>query len=368
MKRLAAVIWLIIHFSIAVNAETGMALPDTSILSFRFKNINFLRDNEYGNPITVGYTLIGFFIQPTVVYSPFKRLSLSLGGQILSYAGTEKIKSPILIFSTRYKISSSTTIIVGSLDGCDKHRMEDPHFYRERLYTAYTESGLRLFTEADHIFNDVWVNWENFIFKGDSTREVFNIGESFNYNSPGFWRGFSFDIPVQMIVKHFGGQISHYYPERVESFYNGSTGLRINYDIGEGRYGQVAIEYQQFRFQYVSPHGSLGIKYGDAYWLRFHYNYKSLYIGSYYWKGHNYYAPQGNPIYSSVSERTPDLIIPDRSVWTNSVYFTFHPTPFFEIFAGIDSYYDLLTKHMDGALTLHLKFDQMIPLKRFKQN
>jgi hypothetical protein len=365
MKKLYTACLLFISLFASVHAETGVASADTGILSFRFKNINFLRDDEYANPITEGYTLIGFIIQPTLVYSPVSRLTLSLGAQIQSYAGAAKINSPALIFSTSYKISKRWTITLGSLDGCDKHRMDDPHYYRERLYTAYTESGLRLFMEDANIFNDVWVNWENFIFKGDTTREIFHIGESFNYLSPEFWNGFSFEMPVQMIAKHMGGQISNY-PEHVETFYNFSLGLRINYNIAGGTYGRIGIEYQQFRFQFVSLHGNIGIKYGNAFWLRLHYDLGSFYFGSYYWKGHDFYAPDGNPIYSSISDRTPDLIIPDRSIWTNSVYFTIHPIKNFELFTGVDLYYDMLAKHLDEALTLHLRFDQMITLHRFK--
>jgi hypothetical protein len=366
MKYRCIVILLFLVLSAAADAEGLIAPPDTGILSFRFKNINFMRDNEYANPITEGYTLIGFLIQPTVVYSPFSRLNLSLGVQLQSYAGAQKINSPVLIFSTSYKISRGTTITLGSLDGSDKHRMDDPHFYRERYYTAYTESGLRLVTQDKYVFNDVWVNWENFIHKGDTTREVFNIGESFNYTSPSSHGGLSLEVPVQFIVKHYGGQISNYAPEVVETFFNSSAGLKLNYDIGNGLYGRVSIEYQEFGFYYKSKYGTFRIKSGNASWIRLHYSYRSLYFGSYYWKGRNYYAPDGNPIYSCASERTYNLIIPERSIWTNSFYYTFHPAKFFEVFAGVDLYYDVGARHLDEALTLHLKFDQMFTLHRFK--
>lgn len=365
MKKLSVSCLLLVLISASINAETDTIPADKAILSFRFKNINFLRDNEYANPITEGYTLLGYFIQPTFVYSPLKRLEITLGVQILNYAGTDKIRTPMLIFSTKYKIAKNTSLIFGALDGCDKHRMDDPNYYAEKLYTNYTENGIRIVTEKEKLFNDIWVNWENFIFKGDTTREIFQVGESFNYISPRFLGRFDLEIPVQVIFRHLGGQISDY-PEHVETFCNGSAGLRINYSLGDGKYGRVAIEYQQFRFQYVSAHGNIGIKYGDAHWLRLHYNFRSFYFGSYYWKGHNFYAPEGNPIYSSISERTPDAIIPDRSILTNSVYYTIHPAKFFEIFAGVDSYYDLLTRHMDGAITLHLRFDQMFTIFRSK--
>jgi len=366
MKYRITALLIILFISAQVSAGEEIMPSDTGILSLRFKNINFMRDNEYSNPITKGYTLIGFLIQPTLVYSPASNLSLALGAQILSYSGAPRINSPMLIFSTSYRFSRNSTIILGSLDGSDKHRMDDPHFYRERLYTAYTESGLRLFTETNHIFNDVWVNWLNFIFKGDTTRESFNIGESFNYTSPSTKGGLSLEMPFQFIVKHYGGQINGWIRGKVETYYNGSAGLKLNYDIGNGRFGRVSIEYQEFLFKYYSRHGTFGILNGYASWIRLQYTYKSYYFGSYYWKGNNYYSPTGNPIYSSASDRTAGLIISDRTILTNSFYYTLHPFRYFDLFAGVDSYYDLGTRDLDLALTIHLRFDQMFTLHKFK--
>ena len=37
-----------------------------------------------------------------------------------------------------------------------------------------------------------------------------------------------------------------------------------------------------------------------------------------YWNAHNFYAPNGNPIYGSVSDYQPDVVIHDRKIITNS--------------------------------------------------
>jgi hypothetical protein len=156
---------------------------DTTNLWLSLKNINFVKDNEYSNPVTEGYTLIGYFIQPELVYAPANKIRIQLGAHILGYSGAEKISRPKLVFSTTYNFSKNSTLTLGSLSGAEKHRMPDPVFNYERLYTAYHEDGLQFVTGNDRLFSDTWINWENYIFRGDTTREVFTAGESFSYKT-----------------------------------------------------------------------------------------------------------------------------------------------------------------------------------------
>jgi hypothetical protein len=220
-------------------------------------------------------------------------------------------------------------------------------------------------TETEHIFSDNWLSWENFIFKGDTTREVFTTGESFRYTSGKIGNTFTLEIPVQFQFKHYGGQISNY-REHIETYFNLAAGLRINLDIAEKRIGTAGIEYLQFINNELSKRGPNGVTKGYASWIRFHYNYKAVYFGSYYWKSHNFYAPDGNGIYSSVSLRDIKAVIPDRKIWTNSLYLTFHPLNYLEIYFGFDAYYDLNLKRIDPAMALHMSFNKLIRLATLK--
>jgi hypothetical protein len=336
-------------------------LSEPGIVSLSLKNINFIKNNEYFNPVIEGYTLIGYFIQPEIVYSPSKKVRLQLGTHLLNYAGANRISQAKLVFSTTYNFSENTYLTLGTLNGVDKHRMLDPHFDNERIYKANLEDGLQFVTENDHIFSDTWINWENFIFKGDTIREIFTFGESFRYISAKISDIFSVEVPVQLQFKHYGGQISNY-NEHVETYFNYAAGVRINFDIAGKRLGIAGLEYLYFHYSELQTGVDDLITTGYASWFRFHYNYKTIYFGSYYWKGHNFFAPNGNAIYSSVSTVTENLIVPDRAIWTNSLYLTFHPLDYLEIYLGFDAYYDLNLKHMDTALALHLYLNKLIRL------
>ncbi|MCX6255164.1 MAG: hypothetical protein NTV31_11895 [Bacteroidia bacterium] len=354
-------------------------------LSLRIKNINFVKNNEYFNPISAsrfilissipwfidksawieGYTILGYFIQPELVYSPSGKVTLRGGIHLLKYSGTEMFSQVRPVFSTSLNLSEKTSLTIGTLSGSDKHRLFDPHFDRERLYNAYAEDGLQLTSGNDHLFNDTWLSWENFIFKTDSTREVFTFGESFRYISSPVADFLRFEVPVQVQFKHFGGQISNY-PEHVETYFNLATGLRISFDLVQKRYGVAGIEYLQFINNVFPERPSSVILHGYASWFRFHYTYKALYIGATYWKAHNFYAPNGNAIYASVIDIHSNYVVPERRIITNFVYLTLLPESYLELFLGLETFYDVCQKRLNYATTLHLNFDKLVKLATIK--
>jgi len=334
-------------------------------LSLRIKNINFVKNNEYFNPVIEGYTLPGFFFQPELVYSPSGKVTLRTGIHLLKYSGTEKFSQVRPVFSTTLNISDKTSLTIGSLSGSDNHRLFDPHFNRERLYNAYVEDGFQLTSTNNHFFSDTWLSWEKFIFKGDSAREVFTFGESFKYTSSPVADFMQVEVPFQIQFKHFGGQISNY-PEHVETYFNLAAGLRINIDLAQKKYGQAGIEYLQFINNEFNGESHSGISYGYASWLRLHYTYKPLYIGVAYWRAHNFFAPNGNTIYSSVSDYQVNVVVPERKIITNFVNLTLLYESYLELFIGLETYYDIDLKRLDNAITLHLNFDKLIKLATLK--
>jgi len=333
-------------------------------LWLNIKSISFIKNNEYFSPITEGYTLIGSFVRPVLIYSPSDNFELGIGLHQQIYAGTSEYIKPHLLFSANWKLSEKNILTLGSLDGCDKHRMHDPHFNTERIYSNFDETGASFVTETSHLFSDTWINWENFIFRGDTVREIFTAGESFNYKISIVRDVIRINFPVQAKIKHFGGQISNY-SGHVVTFLNVSSGLGVDFNIAEGNYGMPGVEYIQFIYRELTKKGDAVTTRGSASWLRFHYRYKSLYFGSYFWFAHNFFAPDGNQIYGCVSDYKDKYVIPDRKIWTNSIYFTLKPGGIFEFLIGFEGYYDFNLKKMDTAVAMHINFDRRIKLKSF---
>jgi hypothetical protein len=78
------------------------------------------------------------------------------------------------------------------------------------------------------------------------------------------------------------------------------------------------------------------------------------------WSSHNFYAPNGNFIFGSVSDHRDNLIISDRKLITGTIDIRLPYKNFLEFYLGFDGYYDTDLKRFDSALTLHLRFDKLI--------
>ncbi len=387
MKRSRAITFLfLLCSSLKVTGQaTGENDKRQGELSLRIKNINFVKDNEYFNNIGAskfnlvsslplfadksvwveGYTLPGFFFQPELVYDASPKFTLRAGAHFLKYAGMDKFTKIRPVMSATLKLTEHTSLTVGSLSGSDRHRFFDPLFNSERLYTDYLENGFQVTTMNNRIFSDNWLSWEKFVHKGEIAREVFTVGESFRYTFPSMADLVKLELPVQIQFKHFGGQLSDF-PDHVETYFDLAAGLRANLGPLDNRYGTAGFEYLIFVSGEFPGKPPSGITHGYASWYRFHYNYKALYFGLYYWKSHNFFAPNGNPIYGSVIDIRSEYVVPDRKIITNSVYLTFFPESYIELFLGIDTYYDVCLKRMDNSLMIHLDFDKLFRLTTIK--
>jgi hypothetical protein len=229
------------------------------------------------------------------------------------------------------------------------------------MYNEYIEDGLQLTHKSAHFFSDTWISWEHYIFKGDSDREQFTMGESFRYTSPKLADLLTIEIPFQFEAKHRGGQISNY-PERMESFFNIAAGARMNFDPGNARMGQLGIEYLQFLNSQRKGDTVTGISNGRGSWIRLHFKYRALGFSAGYWDAMDFYAPNGNPIFGSVSDYKPGFVLHRRRLYTASANIRYIPASSLELFFGIDLYYDPVLGRVDQAYALHLDFDRIFAL------
>lgn len=382
MRRLAiCTVCLIMNSLASLSGQQGLDTIQYGILLLGIKTTSFIKNNEYFNPIRgslfvlpsslppradkslwiEGYTLTGAFFEPELVYTMKPGITVKAGVHLLKYSGTDRFSVARPTISATYDFSDEASLTIGSFSSGNRHSMFDPHFDLERLYTENTEEGLLFKFRSDKIFNDTWLDWENFIFKGDTTREVFNSGESFRYFLniiPGVADA---EIPVQILFRHYGGQISNA-PYPVETFFNLSTGLKLNYRIAGTRYGKAGLEYLYFRNSIIPQRERYAINHGTASWFRFHYDYKRLYFGFYYWKAEDFYAPLGNGIYASIFNIRSEYVEHTRKVLTSTFYYNLIPEKSFEFRFGAEGYYDIPGKRFDYALLMHFSFDRMFKL------
>ncbi len=365
MNKELFIIFYIFLFAITVyGQERDISQPHKGDVFLDIRSVSFFKNNEYFNPVIEGYTLTGSFIKPQIFFSSSNRFEIGLGFHQQIYSGEPSIKKPQLLLSIRWKLTETSVLTLGAFDGSTNHKLFDPLFNTERLYTNYTENGISFVSENNRIFSDTWINWENFIFKGDTTREIFTAGESFRYSAT-ISDYIKIYLPFQIKFKHYGGQISNY-SGHVLTFFNMAAGTGMDFAPAKGNWGKTSIEYIHFFYRELTRKGDAGIIRGNASWIRLHYNYRWLYLGSYLWFSDNFFSPDGNNIYSSVSDYQPGTIIPRRRIWTSTAAITLNPGNIFEFVLGFEGYYDFKFKRMDSSLYLHLNFNRRFKITSVK--
>lgn len=214
----------------------------TGELNVEIDNVTFFKDNEYDGCLVTGYTLPGLWLQPKMSYQPLHNLHLELGMHTLLYAG--KLKYPnvgyqdigtwkgedymkgthLLPFFRANLQLNQVHLVLGNLYGGQNHHLIEPLYSRELNMTNDPEMGFQLFADLKYWHFDAWVNWQSFIFRGDTHQESFIFGAVSELKT-GKWT-----FPVQAVVQHRGGEI------QVDSAHHGVQTL-INTAAG-ARYEQ----------------------------------------------------------------------------------------------------------------------------------
>lgn len=359
MMKIACLLIALLHFTVVTSQESQAPASggnnDSGPLSFSFGSMVFFRNNEYRNPITKGYTLTGSHLRPLLLWEPGEGIEVKGGLFISVWSGFDG--SPVIkpVFSTSYEVFPGARLTIGSLDGPDKHRMFDPHFENEKIYSDFQEEGFQFVVNKGRIFSDTWINWEIFTFRGDRFREELTFGESFRYFSGEPDDRIRLEFPIQLLVKHWGGDIS-IYTEPVETQLNLAGGIRLIH--GSDNNGKGGTGLEATAFTYIRGRDLSDIVFNDSYalWLRGDHTYGDLFVTAGLWVSNNFHSPNGNRMYGSISNYREGVTLPKRTLLTGSLNYTINKgTGLFSFLQGFDWYFDLRERKFDFSTTLHIR-------------
>ncbi len=289
-------------------------------LTFRFDNVNFIRDNEYQGSLTKGYTLPGFWVQPTFGYQPLRNLKVEAGVYLLRYWGANKYPNLnysdiaewkgnqtqkgfhcLPVFRVQMALTPTLDIVLGTLYGKNNHNLTDPLYNKEMGLTADPEAGIQILWKTRPMDFDMWVNWESFIFRDDDHQESFTFGLStrFKANRPAARTHVYF--PVQLLFQHRGGEINPEAESRsVKTWLNAAGGIgadfrlrnrwftKFNLEVTAAYFGQQAGTMLPFDNGY----GIYAKAEADVWRLR---------IRAGYWQCKDFITVFGNPLFGAVS-------------------------------------------------------------------
>ncbi|MGC8824947.1 MAG: hypothetical protein ACP5PZ_10215 [Bacteroidales bacterium] len=358
---LSSIAFFLLHSLLSSSQTTGwfnehpaISCPADTLAGQLILNIstsNFVKDNEYFNQMVEGYTLIGFWAEPTLKYNISKQTNICAGLSAVRFFGKSGFYAHEPIMSVEHWFSQRVSLTMGSLP-CYQRGLPPPLLDPERYYLKRVDNGALLRVIGSAFSSETWLSWDRFSFYGDSTQEHISAGSS---SLLAVLKGESFKIqlPLYLVITHKGGQVLR--PKQpIETLVNAGSGLRLVW-IHE-RFS-VEINPNGFIYRKLSSHPSQPFTFGWALYPVFHLSYGNLTWESSWWHGQKFIAPRGEPIYSQISTVQPNYFENIRNVATNKIAYHSSLAKGLQLETALEGYYFPSEKRMDYNFWLHFNWN-----------
>jgi hypothetical protein len=311
----------------------------------------FIKNNEYFNPYTDGFTSIGVIVQPSASYHFDEKSKLTAGLHVLKYSGLNSFSEIIPLIRFESQLLKSLKLIVGNIDGASKHGLSEPLYRYDLDYQNRVEYGVQILLKSNTITSDAWLHWEQFIEKNDPFPEELFVGNMTKFklvkNDV-----FKFNINTEFLLSHVGGQIDQASnPDRTLLNYSLSTCIGFLRDdftltINPSYYNFSILNGNQMSNGQVF----LGTENGTGFWYQLKATIKQFELSIGYWDVTDFYSPIGEPLFFSYNDQNRNLISSDRSLMTSTIHFPWQPFDYLNLDVGYRGYYDTDSRQFDYAI------------------
>lgn len=280
----------------------------------RVANENFFKNDEYFGDYVEGYTLVGYMVQPSVVYYATDDVMIEAGVRLLEYGGQSRYDDVSPVWKVAWRFNPHFVLTMGCIPSGVEHDLSEAMWDEEYQLTAEPEIGAHLRGEGEWLSGEVWIDWQQFIKRYDTIPEKFTAGVSLDVHPSAVTSSWQYEMPVRLIVSHIGGQISDY-EERLQSLLNASVEARLRRVYGETSfvrewrlamrgllfYAMAGADVRPFSSGAAfNPEASLRARWFD--------------VGLQYFAARNYYAMYGNPLFMSLSNYKDDVYSVHRNM------------------------------------------------------
>lgn len=283
----------------AFTFKDSISSPRQNNLYFTLHSLGFNKNNEYFNRIADGYTLFGMQVSPGIGYYLTDNISL-YGGlyarQDFGNDGFYQVEPEFRMTIRQHNLS----IIFGSLIGNLSHQMAEPMYGFERVIENSLEYGLQFIYNKPLLKSDLWIHWEDMLYRGEAEQERLSVGLSsriFALNRSSWELSF----PVQLLAHHKGGQIDAS-PLPLTTILNGAYGVTVEWASKSQAFVRgFRMDHLFLHYNDLSRERQTVYKNGYGIYLNATLNTAVTDLMVAYWYGNRYYNPYGNAIYNSVS-------------------------------------------------------------------
>lgn len=338
---------------------------DTHSLFLSIDNTNFFKNNEYYNDYVAGYSKTGFFLNPTLSWIISDKTRLAGGVHLLKYAGEHGFNKVKPVFYLQHQLFNGVDLLMGSIKGTHHHNLIDPLYHNERFLDEHIENGLQFLIQKPFVEADIWMNWKNFITRGDDSREIFETGISSGLPLNGKEQAFTVQLPLQVVFQHKGGQIDNS-GKPVATFSNFAGGTALQLDL-HSRY-LTSLEWENLYVGYrdLSPGTNREIKNGHGWMSNFSVDVKKFRFQFSWWKARRFLSFAGNPMYQNYSIKKERMIDEQRELLIGKLRYTRKYRDLHFVF-NFDTYWSPRTRQMDYGFGIYLLLNTDVFLTKVRK-
>lgn len=353
------------NYPVFLDQDTRLKPEDSGRLSLQIDNLNYLRNYEYFGNIPLSYTLLGYQFIPQLKYQLNENF-LVKGGLFLRHESGRPEFEPLQpIFTAKYQ-KKDLSLIMGTLEGGANHRFIEPIYNIEATISDRIENGVQIKLDKPKLFLDWYIDWEKAIKLNDPFREELTSGISTRFKLIDKEK-FAFEIPLQAMVAHKGGQISNS-SVNVESLLNTASGISLKFKRPSASFIKE-IQTEHYFVYYRNLSGTKVRLFNEGVGTLSSLTFKSsknFDLDLRFWNGWDFYGPRGQPLYSSISEKLANYGERSRQL----VFLTFiYDKQIFNnvsIDLRMEPYYDIGNNFMEYAYSAFIRFNKDFFLKKLK--
>ena len=282
-------------------------------LNFRFESSSFFKNNEYEGDFATSFTGIGVMLQPSMEYYFSKNTKLNIGAFGLKYSGLNNFSELIPVYQIHHKIINGFELLLGSISGNINHNLSEPLYRFDRYYLNNIEYGIQMLHKSKYLDSDLWLNWEQFIFKGDPFQEEFTLGNHSNLKILNRKKT-KINGDFQLLIYHKGGEIDTY---DGPAFYIFNSGYGVDFSFKTKFFNYTfRPKYMIYGSQRLPDYGEnyIPFKRGNGFLFSGELEHRFFYFESGYWNANKFISSRGEYLYMSISESNPNLYQNNRQL------------------------------------------------------
>lgn len=338
------------------NSAFDQRLPIDSTEASKFyagvSLLAFGKNNEYFSTTVNGYTLFGYQVNPYATYFFNSTIRLDAGVYLQQDFGNNNFStvSPTLSLKIKHRNFYFT---IGTLEGSLHHQLVEPLYDFEHVLNKRLENGIQFQWIKDGLFADAWVNWEKMIYFNDPDQERFLAGLSVIKRLLKI-KGWTFELPVQMTVRHAGGQIDTS-TKPLTSIFASATGLTIQKEES-GFVTSYGIKSYFLTYKNLTSR-LLPYKDGNAFYVNPYVQTRwGLGLMASYWYGNEYLTFDGNQLFPVTSERLPNVVHQPRVFYMLRILYDVKIAEGLMLTARTEPFYDTYSRTLQYSYGFYLNF------------